>query len=75
MANEEHYKGYKISVTTTTPSKSPYSPAVFHIYGKRGEQAKLIHTGEVAGTFSSPQDAIRAAHEAARAWIDKHGER
>lgn len=70
MASQHDYKGYKIHVTGSAGGKSPYSPAVFHIYGKRGEQAKLIHTGKVEGTFRSSQDAFRAAHDAARAWID-----
>jgi len=76
MANEDHYKGYKIEYRSNVNAgaSAPYSPAVFFISRKRGEHVKLVHTGEVVGTFSSPQDAFLAAHKAARTWIDEHGE-
>lgn len=74
MANAKNYKGYRYSVTAGSAGKSPYSPAVYQVSRKRGTDVEDVHTGKVAGTFDSPQDAIRAAHEAARAWIDKRGD-
>ena len=72
MAREDDYKGYRVTVSAS-PSGT-YSPAEFLITRKRGEHGELVYTGKIEGTFSSPQHAFRAAYEAARAWIDEHGQ-
>lgn len=51
----------------------PYSPVTFLVY--RSSDDAPIYTGEVTGSFKTPQEAFRAGHEAARRWIDEHEER
>jgi hypothetical protein len=76
MATEDEYKGYSIRYSShaSTPAVAPYSPTTFLVCRKRGEDREVVHTGEVRGTFRSPQDAFQAAHTAARRWIDEHGQ-
>lgn len=74
MAMEDEYKGYRVTYSiVSAPAVAPFAPALFHVFKKRGEDREFIHTGKVLGTFSSPQDAFRAAHAAARKWIDENG--
>ena len=73
VANDE-YKGYRIesrlkSGGVSTPAAPPYSPVTFFVHRKDGN---LIHRGEVAGSFKTPQEAFEAGHKAAHAWIDAH---
>ena len=68
------YKGYEITVTTTTFAGSgAFSPAMFTI-NRKGE-LEFLHWDAFYRIFSSPEDADGVAHAAARAWIDEHDER
>jgi hypothetical protein len=68
------YKGYEITVTTTTFAGSgAFSTAMFTI-NRKGELQSL-HWDAIYQIFSSPEDADGVAHAAARAWIDEQGER
>jgi hypothetical protein len=72
MANDD-YKGYRIVCrirsTVSAPAAPPYSPVTFHIYRKGGD---LVHSGEVAGSFNTPQSAFTEGHKAAQGWINAH---
>jgi len=73
MANDDEYKGYRIECRPPTsgvsaPAAPPYSPVTFRVYNK--SDGRLIHTGEVPGSFNSPQEAFTVGHQAARKWID-----
>lgn len=67
------YKGYEITVTTTTfASSGAFAPVMFTI-SRKGERESL-HWDAIYQIFSSPEDADGVAHAAARAWIDEQGE-
>ncbi len=71
MPNDD-YKGYRIKCriasAVSTPAAPPYSPVTFLVYNK--SDGRLIYTGEVPGSFNSPQEARAEGYEAARKWID-----
>jgi len=73
MANDDEYKGYRIECRPLQAELVRQQPhltrqSLFRVYNK--SDGRLIHTGEVPGSFNSPQEAFTVGHQAARKWID-----